>query len=481
MAKSRLVLTDPAEAGVVDGIQVELVRPEEEAEWDRLMVEHHYLKSARMVGEQLRYVAKYEGQWMALLGWSAAAYHLKGREDWIGWDTNQRNARLHLVANNARFCRLGAADRYPNLASRAMALNLDRLSADWRHKYGHPIVVVESFVDRKWFRGTAYQATGWEAVGATAGFSRMREDFYQVHHQPKQLFMRELVKHAAQGLRARELPARWEAKEQAIQRRCPLAGEELRSLRRVLQAEVPESRNVHGLRHRQATVLAITFAYLLSGGQGGYRGVALFAQDLSPRQRADLGCWFDRRQRRYQVPSENCVYRVLKAVPVLAFQQALWAWQKARHGHADGDVVVLDGKALRGSGKTHLVGAINAGSGRTLGVQPVADKSNEIPAGQTLLDRLDLDGTIALMDAMHTQVETARAIVQEGGGDYVLFVKGNQESLENQARHFLPEVFSPSIPDGGCGPRPHRMARHPGPRGDARPDELPARGPGRTA
>ncbi|MHC1765133.1 MAG: ISAs1 family transposase [Verrucomicrobiia bacterium] len=141
-------------------------------------------------------------------------------------------------------------------------------------------------------------------------------------------------------------------------------------------------------------------------------------------------------------------------------------------------VVVLDGKALRGSGKTQLVGAVNAASGRTLGVETVADKSNEIPAGQTLLVRLDLDGTIALMDALHTQVETAKGIVQEGGGDFVLFVKGNQETLQKQARHFLPEDFSPSTPDGGKWPRPDRMARDRGPGGHASADGLSARRPG---
>jgi predicted transposase YbfD/YdcC len=444
MCKKRLVLTDPAEAAVLDQIQVRLVRPEEEAEWNRLMVENHYLKSAQMVGEQLRYVAEYQGRWMALLGWSAAAYHLKGREGWIGWQDNQRRARLHLVANNARFCRLEAARPYPNLATRSMALNLDRLSADWQQQYGHPIVVVESFVDLAWFQGTAYKATGWEAVGCTAQFTRVREDFYQAHDRPKQLFVRELVKHAVRGLRARQLPPGWEAHEREIERRCALDGEGLRSLWEVLHQDVLESRDARGLRHRQATVLAITFAFLWSGGQGGYRAAAVFAQDLSPTRRSDLRCWFNRRTRQYDVPTEDCFYRVLKAVPVLAFQQALWSWQKARLGSADGGVVVLDGKALRGSGTTQLVGAINGVSGRPLGVEPVADKSNEIPAGQTLLDRLDLDGTIGLMDAMHTQVETARGIVQEGGGDFVLFVKGNQDGLQKQARHFLPEDFSPS-------------------------------------
>jgi len=383
------------------------------------------------------------------LGWSAASYHLKGRDGWIGWDDNQRRARLGLVANNARFCRLGQPGQYPNLASRAMALNLARLSQDWQAQYGHPVVLVESFVDLEWFRGTAYKASGWKAVGTTAGFKRVAQDFYEAHDRPKQLFVRQLVKQAVRGLRGRQLPPEWGVQEQPIDRRCLMGGEELLSLWMVLHQQVPESRDAQGLRHRQATVLAITFAFLLSGGQGGHRALALFAQDLTPTQRASLRCWFNPRTRRYDVPTENCFYRVLKAVPVLPFQQALWAWQKARLGAADGGVVVLDGKALRGSGPTQLVGAINVESGRTLGVEPVAVKSNEIPAGQTLLDRLDLDGTIALMDALHTQVQTARAIVQEGGGDDVLVVKGNQGDLQKQACHFLPEVFSPSVSNGG--------------------------------
>ena len=104
--------------------------------------------------------------------------------------------------------------------------------------------------------------------------------------------------------------------------------------------------------------------------------------------------------------------------------------------------------------------AIDAQSGRTLGVEAVAHKSNEIPAGQTLLDRLELDGAIGLMDALHTQEKTARGVVQEGGGDYVLFVKGNQSGLLQQAQTFLPERFSPSTPGGGARAWPDRVARH---------------------
>ena len=172
--------------------------------------------------------------------------------------------------------------------------------------------------------------------------------------------------------------------------------------------------------------------------------------------------FYDRRTHRYEVPTENCIYRVLKAVPVEPFQRAVWAWQKVRLGAADGDVVVLDGKAVRGSQGTQLVGAINAHSGRTLGVQAVADKSNEIPAAQTLLQRLELDGMIALLDALHTQVETARAIVLDRGGGFVLVVKGNQPTLLARAKNLLREDFSPSGVAGRTRPRARRMARHRG-------------------
>jgi hypothetical protein len=444
MRKKQMSLMDPAEAAVLDQITVRRIEPAEQDRWNQLVSQHHYLKNASLVGERLCYVAEYQGQWLALLGWSAACYHIRARDQWIGWNDNQRRGRLPLVASNSRFCLLANRGQYPNLASRVLALNQARLSQDWQEAYGHPILLVESFVDTQLFRGTAYKAAGWKALGLSAGFKRVAEDFYEAHDRPKQLYVRELVKHAARKLRQRHLPPPLQAYERTIAPSCQMPGDQLTSLWQVLHRHVPESRNVKGLRHKQATVLTITFAFLLSGGQGGHRAVASFAKDLTPTQRAATRCWFNARTRTYDPPTENCIYRVLKAVPVLEFQQAVWAWQTARHGTQDGSVVMLDGKALRGSRGTQLVGAINARSGRTLGVEAVADKSNEIPAAQTLLGRLELDGVIALMDALHTQVKTARSVVQEGGGDFVLFVKGNQAGLLAQAQHFLPEDFFPS-------------------------------------
>ena len=234
MRKTEFTITDPREAGFLAQVIVRRVLPRELARCRQAVCEKHYLKSADLVGEQLWYVAERQGQWLALLGWSAAAYHLKGRDAWIGWNDTQRRARLWLLANNARFCLLTPAGDCPNLASYVMGQCLQRLSQDWQQAYGHPILAVESFVDTQLFRGTCYKATGWQAVGCTAGFQRVAQDFYQVHDRPKQLFVRELVKHAARTLRGRELPAALAGYERKVKPRCLLALEPAGSLRQVL-------------------------------------------------------------------------------------------------------------------------------------------------------------------------------------------------------------------------------------------------------
>ena len=430
------------ETTLLNELSVQLLDPAQRPRWDALIGQHHYLNSADLVGEQLRYVVRFRDQWVGLLGWCAAAYHLKGRDAWIGWSDPQRQARLRFVANNARFCLLVERGAFPNLASRALALCLQRLSADWQSAYGHPILVVESFVDTQLFRGTAYKASGWRALGATAGYARVNEDFYVAHDRPKTLFVRELGKHAARTLRARTLPPRLAVHELNPTHPCDLPTDTLTSLWEAFRT-LPEARAAHGLRHSQATVLTITFCSLFNGKAGGYRQAALYAQGLTVKQRAALRCWFNPRTRQYEVPSENCFYRVLTHVSVSDFQRVIWRWQAARWDFLDGPVLALDGKTLRGSGTTHLIGAVNLHSGRTVGVERVADQSNEIPAGQTLLGRLELDGLTVLLDALHTQVQTARAIVQAGGGDYVMVVKGNQSGLLEQARLLLPEAVPP--------------------------------------
>jgi hypothetical protein len=102
------------------------------------------------------------------------------------------------VANNARFLILEPG-RWPNLASRALALCTARLAQDWQALYGHTILVVESFVDSQLFRATAYKANGWEGLGKTAGFTRVAQDFYVAQERPKQLWVKALEAQARGG------------------------------------------------------------------------------------------------------------------------------------------------------------------------------------------------------------------------------------------------------------------------------------------
>src|SRR5437879_8139213 len=131
MAKP-LRLTGIEEQRVLDGLEVDLLLERKEQEsWNQYLVHGHYLHTATLVVEQLRYAASYDGQWLALLGWSGAAWHLAARENWIGWSEDQRRARLPFLAQNSRFLVLADRAQFPNLGSRAMTLCLARLCRDW--------------------------------------------------------------------------------------------------------------------------------------------------------------------------------------------------------------------------------------------------------------------------------------------------------------------------------------------------------------
>ena len=199
--KSRFRRPSPTEQHVLEHMSVRLVTDRKEQDhFDQLLVEHHYLHSATLVGEHLRYVVTHRGEWLALASWSAAALHLKARDQFIGWSQEQRRTRLPLMANNARLLVLPQCHP-PNLVSRFMKVMLGRLSADWQQRWGHPLAAVETFVDPQLFQGTAYKVSGWSQLGETSGFKRSAVDFYQEHQRPKQVWLRELVKKACRPVR----------------------------------------------------------------------------------------------------------------------------------------------------------------------------------------------------------------------------------------------------------------------------------------
>lgn len=438
------------EQAVLDGVSVRVIEVAEQARFNQLLIEQHYLHNAELVGERLCYVAEYAGQWMALLSWSAPAYRLKAREAWIGWTEAQRQRRLRLVANNSRFLILEQA-HYPNLASRVMKLCVERLSADWEQRWGHALLLGESFVDGQRFRGTSYKVSGWQELGLTQGYGRTREDFYVKHDRPKQLWVRELRAGAREWLKARDLPPKYAVIEENSAPVCEASPEELATARAFFEG-VPDWRHKVG-DFACAGLIALVACATLCGVQRGQRDQAAFARRLRSAQLRALGFRKKGRPRRYRPPSETTFYRFLTKVDSDALQQALQAWQDQRLGKrsAADDVVALDGKTLLSSQGVEVVSAYAIKSGRWLGSQIVEQKSNEIPAAQQLLRRIPLrESDKVTLDALHTQQETARIIVQERGANYLLGVKGNQpgiaETLQRQCASR--RAFPPSTSGG---------------------------------
>ena len=140
----------------------------------RLLEQHHYRGYSGAVGENVQYVARdARERELAVMVFGAAAWKVAARDQFIGWSVEQRISRLGWIANQQRFLILPWV-RVPHLASHLLAVALRRLSADWQRRYGHPIWLVETFVDQERFAGTSYLAAGWLQVGRTTG--RTRQD-----------------------------------------------------------------------------------------------------------------------------------------------------------------------------------------------------------------------------------------------------------------------------------------------------------------
>lgn len=180
-----------------------LVRPVTRAErprWKACLAHYHYLGYAPGVGEQLGYVATLERQLVGCLAWGAAAYRNGPRDTYLGWDLATKRARLHLVAQNTRFLLLPWV-RVPHLASKVLAATLRRLRADWQARYGHDLLLAETFVDPTRFRGTCYRAANWIDLGPTQGAGK-RGNRYRHHGLPKLVFVYPLHPQARDRLAA---------------------------------------------------------------------------------------------------------------------------------------------------------------------------------------------------------------------------------------------------------------------------------------
>jgi predicted transposase YbfD/YdcC len=225
-----------------------------------------------------------------------------------------------------------------------------------------------------------------------------------------------------------------------------------------LLAQVPDPRKRRGRRHSLAGLLAVGIAAVIAGSRS-FSAIGQWAADAGPEALAALGA--------ERGPAEESTFR--RAFALLSpdvLDRVLGAWLWTRAVQVSGRMIIaVDGKAVRGAkskdGKApHLVAALAHGIGAVLGQVAVAAKSNEIPAVRDLLKAFaDLAGAVITIDALHTQHDTAQAILDRRA-DYVMTVKANTPTLYKQLKK-LPWARVPSVSSvtGDHGRRARRTVK----------------------
>ena len=143
-------------------------RTGEEALFNSLLEQHHYLGYTQPVGEHLKFLAYAQGRPIACLAFSSAPRHLGSRDRFIGWSAAARLKNIRLLAYNTRFLVVPWV-RVDHLASHLLGRVARQVSRDWEQLYGHPVHFLETFVDPGRFRGTCYRAANWVYLGLTTG------------------------------------------------------------------------------------------------------------------------------------------------------------------------------------------------------------------------------------------------------------------------------------------------------------------------
>ena len=136
-----------------------------------LLAHYHYRGALTAFGAQRRYLIQSSLGCLGVMAFSAAARHLRDRDDWIGWNPALRRERRHLIVNNSRFLILPEV-KVPHLASHVLAMAARQLVPDFQAHYGYAPVLLETFVEEGRYLGTCYRAANWIRVGQTQGRGR---------------------------------------------------------------------------------------------------------------------------------------------------------------------------------------------------------------------------------------------------------------------------------------------------------------------
>jgi len=291
----------------------------------------HGLGAGREAGDRLAQLVIQEGKLVAVLVWCAAAWHLKARDETVGWDAVTRSRRLKLAVQLRRFLVLEATRR-PNLASQCLGAGLRELTNQWESQHGYRPLLAESFSDPESHAGTVYKATNWTQAGLTKGYSQDHTDYYIPNGRPKKLWLKELAPNACVLMCARELPQACQGAEgDGGGARSPLKVSQLNSLRDAFR-EVLDPRSAKSRRHPLSAMLGLIALGLLMGARDVldiWRKVAC----LSQSQREALGLRVrEKPSGRLRMPGYDALNDLLGAVDPAAYARALTAFLQAHTG-----------------------------------------------------------------------------------------------------------------------------------------------------
>ena len=336
----------------LSALQVRPVERIEEGRYQEQMAQHHYLGALPKIGETLWYVATWRDQWVAQLSLSAAALKCGVRDRWIGWDFRSQYGRLKLIANNSRFLILPDWHR-PNIGSRVLSLTCLRVVADWQARFGHPLLLLETFVDPERFHGGVYRAANWMELGLTQGYRRTKKGYSAIAPAPKRVFVRPLCRDP----RAQLTDPNWTHLQLTGAPKIMLNADQMRSLPLCFTL-ITDPRRPQERRHRLPVVLGIATGAMLCGMQG-YKAISDWAEPLGQKAREHLGC--RREMGRYIVPSQFVIRDCLVRTPPGVLDRALNTWRRA-WGVQD-DALAMDGKTMKNAideagRQTHIMSVV---------------------------------------------------------------------------------------------------------------------------
>jgi hypothetical protein len=339
-------------AELLSELRVRPVERGEEKRYREEMARHHYLGDLAKIGETIWYIATWRDEWVAQLSMSAAALKCGARDRWICWDFRTQYDRLKLIANNSRFLILPDWHR-PNIGSRVLALTERRIVTDWQARFGHSLLLLETFVDPRRFHGGVYRAANWLELGLTQGYRRTREGYSAEIDAPKRIFVRPLHRAA----RAQLTHPYREHLQLTGAPKLMLTAEQMRSLPLCFTA-ITDPRRSQGRRHRLPVVLGIAAGAILCGMRG-YKAAHDWADSLGQKARERFGC--RREKGRYVVPSEFVIRDCLVRIEPDALDQALNAWTQA--WRRDGQALAIDSKTMKNAiddagNQTHIMSVV---------------------------------------------------------------------------------------------------------------------------